>query len=127
MTSPDAEPTTVDAAETVQQVPAVIRVAQTPAAADTRDKLLAAIGAEAQFLAEKSPGQAATRLEALARAYAIVTASTAAAAASAAADAITPTARSTNQFWKVELWDHDQVGQDDFTGETIVNVDGYSR
>ncbi|MDT0544694.1 hypothetical protein [Streptomyces lonegramiae] len=45
---------------------------EVPAAADARDKLLAAIGAEAQLVAEKSPGQASAALAQLARAYADV-------------------------------------------------------
>ncbi|MFF3129858.1 hypothetical protein ACFVRD_48700 [Streptomyces sp. NPDC057908] len=44
---------------------------ETPAAADARDKLLEAIGREAQFVAENSAGRASATLEQLARAYAI--------------------------------------------------------
>ncbi|MFD9357901.1 hypothetical protein [Streptomyces sp. NPDC060031] len=57
----------------VQQIPAVIQVAPVPAAAEARDELLAAIGAEAKHLMEKSDGHAATALAELARAYALVT------------------------------------------------------
>ncbi|MEU0633746.1 hypothetical protein [Streptomyces sp. NPDC005989] len=58
--------------EGVQQIPAVIRVEQPPAAADARDALLAAIGAQAQAVADKSAGQASAALVELARAYALV-------------------------------------------------------
>ncbi|MEU7458254.1 hypothetical protein [Streptosporangium roseum] len=76
MTSSEAEPSPAATEDTVQQIPAVIRVTQPPAVTDARDKLLAAVGAEAERLAETAPGQAAPALEALARAYAIVTTST---------------------------------------------------
>ncbi|MFD9593718.1 hypothetical protein ACFWA9_13310 [Kitasatospora sp. NPDC059973] len=49
-------------------------VSATPAVAETRDKLLRAIGAEAQHLAQ-SPGQASAALQRLAHAYALTTAS----------------------------------------------------
>ncbi|MFF2902695.1 hypothetical protein [Streptomyces sp. NPDC057966] len=44
---------------------------EVPAAAAARDKLLAAIGAEAQRVAEKSAGEASAALVQLARAYAL--------------------------------------------------------
>ncbi|MFE7267961.1 hypothetical protein ACFU9B_39135 [Streptomyces sp. NPDC057592] len=44
---------------------------EVPAAADARDKLLAAIGAEAQRVAEKSAGEASAALVQLAHAYAL--------------------------------------------------------
>ncbi|MFQ6332038.1 hypothetical protein ACLMAL_38810 [Nocardia sp. CWNU-33] len=72
------------------------------------------------------PGQAATALGALARAYAIVTTSNTTAAASAATEAITPTSRSANQYWKVEVWDHDHIGRDDYVDETIASVDNFN-
>ncbi|MFF5488726.1 hypothetical protein [Streptomyces virginiae] len=127
---------------TVQPIPAVIRVSQSPAAADARDRLLAAIGAEAQTLAEKSPGHASTALEALARAYAIVTTSTA--AATAASGVVTPTGRSADQIsYNIDTGEFsgnahfdpnstDQtseydVGKDDLIGNALVNVDDYHR
>ncbi|MFE5084425.1 hypothetical protein [Streptomyces mirabilis] len=58
--------------EGVQQIPAVIQVVQPPAATEARDKLLAAIGAEAERVTEKSDGQAPAALAELARAYALV-------------------------------------------------------
>ncbi|MEV8349080.1 hypothetical protein ACFVTT_15510 [Streptomyces niveus] len=79
MTSNEAE-STETTEEGLQQIPATISVTEVPAAADARNKLLAAIGAEAQHVADKSAGQAATALEALARAYALVTSGTAAVA-----------------------------------------------
>ncbi|MFF4104353.1 hypothetical protein [Streptomyces sp. NPDC001903] len=56
----------------VQQIPAAVTVTEVPAAADARDALLRAIGAEAQLVVEKSAGQAASALVELARAYALV-------------------------------------------------------
>lgn len=77
MTSSEEEITKVTADEGIQQIPAsVIRVTQPPAVADARDQLLRAIGQEAQHVADTNPGQASTALEALARAYALITTST---------------------------------------------------
>ncbi|MFC8583655.1 hypothetical protein ACFUGD_03620 [Streptomyces sp. NPDC057217] len=59
--------------EGIQQIPAQINLNEVPAAADTRDILLKAIGSEAQHVADKFPGQAAAALEQLAHAYALVT------------------------------------------------------
>ncbi|MEV4251304.1 hypothetical protein AB0J63_48955 [Streptosporangium canum] len=84
MTGSEAEPSPAATEDTVQQIPAVIRVTQPPAVTDARDKLLAAVGAEAERLAETALGQAATALEALARAYAIGATSTATALGDAA-------------------------------------------
>lgn len=56
-----------------EQIPAVIRVREVPAAAETREKLLQAIAAEAEAIMNKSLGQGSTALEELARAYALVT------------------------------------------------------
>ncbi|MFD9339439.1 hypothetical protein ACFWBF_34390 [Streptomyces sp. NPDC060028] len=74
MTSSEAEPTTVTADEGIQQIPAQITVPQPAAVTGARDKLLAAIGAEAQHVAEKSAGQASAALAELARAYTLVAA-----------------------------------------------------
>lgn len=60
-------------AEEAQQIPALVPVDVTPAAVEARDKLLAAIGAEAELVAEKSAGQASAALAELARAYALMT------------------------------------------------------
>ncbi|MFD5142667.1 hypothetical protein [Streptomyces sp. NPDC058401] len=64
------------AEEGVQQIPAQIQVqvqvVQPPAATEARDALLAAIGAEAQHVVEKSAGQASAALAELARAYAVI-------------------------------------------------------
>ncbi|MCZ0999690.1 flagellin [Streptomyces mirabilis] len=56
----------------VQQIPVQIMVSEVPAAADARDKLLAAIGTEAQHVADTSAGQASTALAELTRAYSTV-------------------------------------------------------
>lgn len=66
----DTPPATVG--EGIQQIPAQIVVTQPPAVTDARDKLLSAIGAEAQRVAETSAGQASAALVELARAYALV-------------------------------------------------------
>ncbi|MFG2488017.1 hypothetical protein ACGFSI_35400 [Streptomyces virginiae] len=58
--------------EGIQQIPAQIIPSEVPAAAGTRDILLKAIGTEAQYVADKFPGQAAAALEQLAHAYALV-------------------------------------------------------
>ncbi|MFD7623775.1 hypothetical protein [Streptomyces sp. NPDC059802] len=52
------------------------RVTEVPAAADSREALLRAIGAEAQLVAENSAGQASAALVELARAFALATAGT---------------------------------------------------
>lgn len=63
----------------IQQIPLVMATHELPAAAtDARDKLLAAIAAEAQEISSKHPGQGSTALEELARAYALVTSTPAA-------------------------------------------------
>ncbi|QEV16184.1 hypothetical protein [Streptomyces alboniger] len=59
----------------MHQIPAQITVTKPPAVTDSRNKLLAAMGAEAQYAAEKSAGQAPAALVELARAYALVTSS----------------------------------------------------
>ncbi|MFE7403568.1 hypothetical protein [Streptomyces sp. NPDC057557] len=78
---------TVIAAEGVQEIPATVRVVEEPAAADARAQLLAAIGAEAQLVAEKSAGQASAALVELAHAYALVI------GGATVPTAITPTSR----------------------------------
>ncbi|MFD8786637.1 hypothetical protein [Kitasatospora sp. NPDC059599] len=67
----EEQPGTAD--EGIRQIPAAIRVEQPPTVTEARDKLLAAIGAEAQLVSEKSAGQASAALVELARAYALVT------------------------------------------------------
>ncbi|KAB2587743.1 MULTISPECIES: hypothetical protein [Streptomyces] len=57
------------------EIPAQVTVTEVPAAVDARDALLRAIGQEAQHVADKSAGQASAALEALARAYALVSGS----------------------------------------------------
>ncbi|MFJ7148910.1 hypothetical protein ACIQVT_11990 [Streptomyces sp. NPDC100445] len=76
MTSNGEELTTTAADEGIQQIPTVISVTEVPAATDTRDILLQAIGAEARIVADKLPGQASKALADLAHAYALVTAGT---------------------------------------------------
>ncbi|MGW6691718.1 hypothetical protein [Streptomyces sp. NPDC054961] len=73
MSNSEAENANISAGEGIQQIPARISVSEVPAVSDARDKLLAAIGTEAQTVAEKSTGQASTALAELARAYALVT------------------------------------------------------
>ncbi len=57
-----------------RSIAAVIRADHGPAAADARDTLLRAFGAEAQHVADKFPGQASKALAELAHAYALVAA-----------------------------------------------------
>ncbi|MFB7216336.1 hypothetical protein [Streptomyces sp. NPDC056255] len=78
MTSEENQTTAATASEGIQQIPAQVTVTQPAAVAEARDKLLAAIGAEAQLVAEKSEGQASAVLAELARAYTLVTSGTAA-------------------------------------------------
>ncbi|CAM4316791.1 hypothetical protein NONI108955_20515 [Nocardia ninae] len=60
----------------VQQIPATtIEAEHDPSAAVTREKLLVAIGREADYLAENRAGKASEALEELARAFAIVASS----------------------------------------------------
>ncbi|MGW9205658.1 hypothetical protein ACWGR4_01540 [Embleya sp. NPDC055664] len=73
MTSDETESTVITAAGGAQQIPATLAVEGVSAVTEARDKLLQAIGTEAQVVAEKSPGQASTALEGLARAFALVT------------------------------------------------------
>ncbi|MFF1916268.1 RHS repeat-associated core domain-containing protein [Streptomyces sp. NPDC058239] len=56
----------------VQQIPVQIMVSEVPAATDARDKLLAAIGTEAQHVVDTSAGQASAALAELTRAYSTV-------------------------------------------------------
>ncbi|MFE2273322.1 hypothetical protein ACFXB4_29315 [Streptomyces lavendulae] len=63
----DSPPAAVS--EGAQQAP----VTQVPAIAETRDRLLAAIGTEAQHVAEQSAGEASAALAELAHTYALVT------------------------------------------------------
>jgi hypothetical protein len=65
-------------------IPATVTVTENPATTDTRDALLKAIGQEAQYVADKSAGQASAALEQLARAYVLVTAGTASETATSA-------------------------------------------
>ncbi|MFF4104363.1 hypothetical protein [Streptomyces sp. NPDC001903] len=76
MTSTENEPTAATGQEAVQQIPAVIRTPEVPAATEARDKLLQAIGREAEQVADKFPGQASKALEELARAFALATTGT---------------------------------------------------
>jgi len=75
VTTGETASTDTSTAEGVQQIPVMIPVQEVPAATDARDKLLAAIGQEAQHVADQHPGEASPALEALARAYALVTSS----------------------------------------------------
>ncbi|MGW2681419.1 hypothetical protein [Streptomyces sp. NPDC001436] len=68
MTSNPADSTPVATNEKIQQIPAQITTAETPAATEARDALLTAIGAEARNL-EKYPGQASAQLKELTRAF----------------------------------------------------------
>ncbi|MFF3784341.1 hypothetical protein [Streptomyces sp. NPDC001933] len=111
MTSNEAEPTPVAADEGIQQIPAVIQVAApVPAADEARDKLLAAIGAEAQHVAEKSAGQASAALAELARAYALVT-----------------TRSTLGARVQARVYDRDTLPVDDFIGEGVVEVDKFVK
>ncbi|MFC9627560.1 RHS repeat-associated core domain-containing protein [Streptomyces sp. NPDC056930] len=56
----------------VQQIPVQITVSEVPAAADAREKLLAAIGTEAQHVADRAEGRASAALTELTRAYSTV-------------------------------------------------------
>ncbi|MFD9634969.1 hypothetical protein [Streptomyces violascens] len=81
--APEADtkpPTAAEVSEGIRQTPATITVSKAPAVANARDQLLAAIGAEAEFVAAHSPGHTAAVLAELARAYALVTADLAAVA-----------------------------------------------
>ncbi|MFI5778260.1 hypothetical protein [Nocardia sp. NPDC051570] len=71
----------------IQQIPATaIQAVQDPTATVAREKLLGAIGREADYLADNQAGQASTALEELARAYALlVTGPTAVAAVASGA------------------------------------------
>ncbi|MGW8782587.1 hypothetical protein ACWGNM_31615 [Streptomyces sp. NPDC055796] len=73
MTSNETESTPVAAEEGIQQIPAEITVTEVPAETEARDALLAAIGREAQIVADKSAGQASAALGELGRAYAVTT------------------------------------------------------
>lgn len=107
----------------IQQIPAsVIRVTQPATVTDARDQLLAAIGSEAQHLVDTQAGQAAAALESLARAYALIATSTTTTAADAATAQAMPAARSSNDYWKIEVWDHDHIGNDQLTGAPIVDI-----
>jgi hypothetical protein len=81
VTTGEAPFTDTSTTEELQQIPAMITVTEVSVATDARDKLLAAIGQEAQYLADKYAGQASPALEALARAYALVTSGSAVVAA----------------------------------------------
>ncbi|MFD9593713.1 hypothetical protein ACFWA9_13280 [Kitasatospora sp. NPDC059973] len=56
----------------------MVQVTESPAAAEARDKLLAAIGREAEHVPAANPGQASSALVELARAYVLVTGGSAA-------------------------------------------------
>ncbi|MFD8025804.1 hypothetical protein ACFV6G_35995 [Streptomyces lavendulae] len=73
MTSNPADTTPDTTHEGTQQIPAQTTTAESPAATEARDQLVAAIGTTAQNLAEQSPCQAAAALVELARAYTLVT------------------------------------------------------
>jgi hypothetical protein len=81
VTTGEAPSTDTSTAEELQQIPVMITVTEAPVATDARDKLLVAIGQEAQYLADKYAGQASPALETLARAYALVTSGSAVVAA----------------------------------------------
>lgn len=62
----------------VQQIPLTIAASELPSAAiEARDQLLAAIAAEAQAITARQSGNGAEALEALARAYTLMTGATA--------------------------------------------------
>lgn len=73
-TSEGSESTDVEgsADSSQRQIPVHIMVSEVPTAADARDKLLAAIGTEAQHVAATSAGQASAALAELTRAYSTV-------------------------------------------------------
>ncbi|MCX3291848.1 hypothetical protein OR263_34980 [Streptomyces sp. NEAU-H22] len=83
MSSNETESTPVADGE-IRQIPAQITVTPAAAVAEARDALLAAIGAEAQHVADKSAGQASAALMELARTYAMTAVSTYSQAANAA-------------------------------------------
>ncbi|WP_328296397.1 hypothetical protein OG389_00250 [Streptomyces sp. NBC_00435] len=67
------------ATDGIQQIPAQIQVLESPTVAVARERLIEAIGREAGFLADHRAGQASEGLEALARAFTLVTTGTASA------------------------------------------------
>ncbi|MFF4927375.1 hypothetical protein ACFY2H_00420 [Streptomyces griseofuscus] len=72
MTSNETGSTEATAADEMPRVPAPTREPELPATAvEARDKLLDAIGREAQLVAGKSAGQASAELVELARAFAL--------------------------------------------------------
>ncbi|MFE2864910.1 hypothetical protein [Embleya sp. NPDC059259] len=74
MTTSKSEPLQVTLSEKTRQALAAGTTPEAPtAAAEARDRLLRAIGREAQHVADTSAGEASTALAELARAYALVT------------------------------------------------------
>ncbi|MGW7139325.1 hypothetical protein [Streptomyces xanthophaeus] len=65
------------AGDGIEQIPAAVPalngVQESPTVAVARDRLVEAIGREAVFLADQRAGQASEQLEALARAFALMT------------------------------------------------------
>lgn len=76
MSNTEEESTVVASQEAIQQIPVVIRVPEVPAATEARDKLLQAIGREAEQVADRFPGQASKALEELARAFTLASTGT---------------------------------------------------
>ncbi|MFD7030224.1 hypothetical protein ACFWAR_19495 [Streptomyces sp. NPDC059917] len=72
MTSNEAESAKVSPDAGARRVQLQITLPLTPAAADARDKLLGAIGSEAQRVAEQTQGSSSTALVELARAFSMV-------------------------------------------------------
>ncbi len=81
MSGIEATPEVVD----LRAVPAQVTVTESPTVAVARERLVEAIGREAAFLADQRAGQASGGLEALARAFALVTAGPIATTAAATA------------------------------------------
>ncbi|WP_330334404.1 hypothetical protein OHS33_34745 [Streptomyces sp. NBC_00536] len=74
-------------------IPAQIQTQESPTVAVARERLIEAIGREAVFLADQRAGQASGGLESLARAFALVTGSTAALVGNGADNATVGTGR----------------------------------
>ncbi|MFI6045267.1 hypothetical protein ACIA8C_26800 [Nocardia sp. NPDC051321] len=117
---------TTSAEEGVHQIPTVIRVTEPAGARDAREALLAGIGAEANYLATEQAGKAAGALLDLARAYAIVMASAKNTATDVATSAVARTARSADQFHKIDVCEYD-INKDEFIGNALVSVDDYAK
>ncbi|MFJ3964125.1 hypothetical protein [Streptomyces sp. NPDC090036] len=92
----------------IQQIPAQIQAQESPTVAVARERLVEAIGREAAFLADQRAGQASEGLEALARAFALVSGGATATAAAGPAPAAEGLVIQTRGLLPV---DQDVIGQ----------------